>query len=122
MRERNRVPSTLKTAEFERMQHNVQDLHDRICELRLRVTATHARDDRTDAAGAAAAAAAAVALTEREIAILRMVADGSDNAEIAAALHFGLGTIKLHVREILEKFGTSTRTEAAVRGVRQGLI
>lgn len=61
-------------------------------------------------------------LTPRELAILRMIAGGRDNAEIAAELHFGLGTIKLHVRAILEKLGVSSRTEAAVHAVRHGLI
>ena len=63
-----------------------------------------------------------VPLTLRELAILRMIAAGRDNAEIAAELHFGLGTIKLHVREILEKLEVSSRTEAAVQAVRQRLI
>jgi DNA-binding NarL/FixJ family response regulator len=61
-------------------------------------------------------------LTPRETMILRMIADGRDNAEIAAELHFALGTIKLHVREILEKLGASSRTEAAVIAVRQKYI
>lgn len=61
-------------------------------------------------------------LNPREIAILRMIAAGRDNGQIAAELHFGLGTIKLHVREILEKMSVSSRTEAAVHAVRQHLI
>lgn len=62
------------------------------------------------------------ALTSREVTILRMIAAGRDNAEIAAELHFGLGTIKLHIREILEKMNVSSRTEAAVHAVRERLI
>jgi DNA-binding NarL/FixJ family response regulator len=62
------------------------------------------------------------ALTERELEILRLIAEGHDNEEIAASLHFGFGTIKLHVRGILEKLGARTRTAAAVRAVRLGLI
>jgi DNA-binding NarL/FixJ family response regulator len=61
-------------------------------------------------------------LTRREVAILRLIADGRENAEIADELHFGVGTIKLHVREILHKLGASTRTEAAVLAVRKGYI
>lgn len=57
-------------------------------------------------------------LTKREVAILRMIADGKDNAEIAHELHFALGTIKLHVREILETLECPTRAAAAVRAVR----
>ena len=61
-------------------------------------------------------------LTDRELQILKMIADGRENAEIATALHFGLGTIKQHVRGILDKLGARTRAEAAVRAVRAGLI
>ena len=61
-------------------------------------------------------------LTVRELAILRLIATGDDNGHIAASMHFGLGTIKLHVREILEKLDVTSRTEAAVQGVRRGLI
>jgi len=62
------------------------------------------------------------ALTPRELKILRLIAAGRDNAEIATELHFGLGTIKLHVREILGKLNVSSRTEAAVEAVRRRLI
>ena len=61
-------------------------------------------------------------LSTREIAILRLIATGSDNGNIATTMHFALGTIKLHVREILEKLEVSNRTEAAAEGVRRGLI
>jgi DNA-binding CsgD family transcriptional regulator len=61
-------------------------------------------------------------LTERELEILRLIAEGRDNEEIATALHFALGTIKLHVRGILEKLEARSRTAAAVRAVRLGLI
>jgi len=61
-------------------------------------------------------------LSDRELMILKMIAEGRENAEIATALHFGLGTIKQHVRGILDKLGARTRAEAAVRAVRAGLI
>jgi DNA-binding NarL/FixJ family response regulator len=61
-------------------------------------------------------------LTPRELDILRLIAAGRDNAGIAAELHFGLGTIKLHIREILGKLNVSSRTEAAVEAVRRALI
>ena len=65
---------------------------------------------------------AAIALSDRELTILRLIAEGRDNDEIATALHFGLGTIKLHVRDILDKLGVPTRAAAAARAVRLGLI
>jgi DNA-binding NarL/FixJ family response regulator len=70
----------------------------------------------------AAQAGAAPRLSERQIAILRMIADGKDNAEIAHELNFALGTIKLHVREILDTLGCPTRAAAAARAVRLKLI
>lgn len=61
-------------------------------------------------------------LSPRERAIIQLIADGLDNEAIAERLNFGHGTIKLHVRGILAKFGTSNRTVAAVRAVRLGII
>jgi DNA-binding NarL/FixJ family response regulator len=61
-------------------------------------------------------------LTPRETEILRMIADGRGNAEIAIALFIGLGTVKGHIRDILEKLAASDRTQAAVLALRRGLI
>jgi DNA-binding NarL/FixJ family response regulator len=61
-------------------------------------------------------------LTAREIEILRLVADGVGNAEIAERLYLGLGTVKGHVRDILEKLSAADRTQAAVTALRRGLI
>jgi DNA-binding NarL/FixJ family response regulator len=61
-------------------------------------------------------------LTKREVAILRLIAQGRNNSEIAVTLHFALGTIKSHIRDILRKFGVTDRTIAAVEAVRMGLI
>ena len=61
-------------------------------------------------------------LTAREVAILRLIAQGRNNGEIALTLHFALGTIKSHIRDILEKFDAPDRTIAAVEAVRRGLI
>lgn len=61
-------------------------------------------------------------LTARETEILRLVSDGVGNAEIAERLHIGLGTVKGHVRDILEKLAASDRTHAAVLALRRGYI
>lgn len=61
-------------------------------------------------------------LTPREMEILRLVADGVGNQEIAQRLYLGLGTVKGHVRDILEKLSASDRTQAAVTALRRGLI
>lgn len=61
-------------------------------------------------------------LTPRETEILRLIADGAGNAEIAERLSLGLGTVKGHVRDILEKLSASDRTHAAVMALRRGII
>jgi NarL family two-component system response regulator LiaR len=61
-------------------------------------------------------------LTQRETEILRAIAEGSANSEIAESLHLGLGTIKGHIRDILEKLSASDRTQAAVVALKKGYI
>jgi NarL family two-component system response regulator LiaR len=61
-------------------------------------------------------------LTPRETEILRLIASGRGNAEIAETLYIGLGTVKGHIRDILEKLTASDRTQAAVVALRRGLI
>jgi two-component system, NarL family, response regulator LiaR len=61
-------------------------------------------------------------LTSRETEILRLISDGQANVEIAEALHIGLGTVKGHIRDILEKLSASDRTQAAVLALRKGYI
>jgi DNA-binding NarL/FixJ family response regulator len=61
-------------------------------------------------------------LTMRELDVLRLVADGAGNAEIAERLNLGLGTVKGHVRDILEKLSASDRAHAAVIAFRRGFL
>jgi DNA-binding NarL/FixJ family response regulator len=61
-------------------------------------------------------------LTQRETEILRLIADGRGNAEIAQTLYIGLGTVKGHIRDVLEKLAAADRTQAAVVALRRGLI
>ena len=61
-------------------------------------------------------------LTPRETEILRLIAEGVGNAEIAQRLYIGLGTVKGHVRDILEKLSAADRTQAAVVALRRGYI
>jgi DNA-binding NarL/FixJ family response regulator len=61
-------------------------------------------------------------LTSRELDVLRLIADGVGNTEIAERLHLGLGTVKGHVRDILEKLSAADRTQAAVNALRRGLL
>jgi DNA-binding NarL/FixJ family response regulator len=61
-------------------------------------------------------------LTPRETEVLRLIAGGNGNAEIAEALHVGLGTVKGHIRDILEKLSAADRTQAAVTALKRGYI
>lgn len=61
-------------------------------------------------------------LTEREIEILQLIVRGCSNAEIAEELYVTVGTIKTHVRHILNKLCVDDRTHAAVLALRAGII
>jgi DNA-binding NarL/FixJ family response regulator len=61
-------------------------------------------------------------LTERESAVLALMAEGAANKEIAGRLHISEHTVKFHVSSILNKLGAATRTEAVSRGYKEGLI
>ncbi len=63
-----------------------------------------------------------LALSEREREILRLVAQGRDNTEIAQELYLSPSTVKNHVSSILEKLGVKTRVQAAVRASRAGIL
>ena len=61
-------------------------------------------------------------LTEREIEVLRLIAEGYTNQQIAEVLIISPTTVKTHVQNILQKLNVSDRTQAAVYAVRSGLI
>ena len=61
-------------------------------------------------------------LSPRELEVLGLVVRGYDNAAIAAQLHISPSTAKGHVSHILRKLETENRIEAAVQGVRRGLV
>jgi DNA-binding NarL/FixJ family response regulator len=62
------------------------------------------------------------ALTERETEVLRLLAQGRSNKEIARELSIGEKTVKTHVSSILGKLNVSSRTQAALYAVRIGLV
>lgn len=61
-------------------------------------------------------------LTEREIDVLRLVARGVSNPEIAEDLFITVNTVKTHLRHILDKLEVENRTQAATYAVQKGLI
>jgi two-component system, NarL family, nitrate/nitrite response regulator NarL len=62
--------------------------------------------------------AALVALTPREIEVLRLISLGLSNAEAAERLHVSVHAIKFHLAAIYSRLGVANRTEAAVRYLR----
>ena len=61
-------------------------------------------------------------ITSRENEVLRMLAEGLVNKDIAARLGISEHTVKFHISSILDKLSASTRTEAVTLGIRRGLI
>ena len=61
-------------------------------------------------------------LTPREVDVLRLVADGKANKEIAAHLSLTEETVKSHIRNILGKLGANDRTHAVAIGLRRGIL
>jgi two-component system, NarL family, response regulator LiaR len=61
-------------------------------------------------------------LSPRELEVLKLIADGYGNKDIAERLAISLSTVKTHVQEILERLSVSDRTQAAVKALRRGLI
>ncbi len=67
-------------------------------------------------------AAPSNALSPREVQVLEQIVQGATNKEIAAALSIAEDTVKIHLRNILEKLHVHNRIQAAVYAVRQGLV
>jgi len=62
------------------------------------------------------------ALTEREIEVLRHIAGGNRNRDIAERLFISEETVKVHIKHIMEKLGAADRTQAVAIAVRRGII
>jgi DNA-binding NarL/FixJ family response regulator len=63
-----------------------------------------------------------VPLSERELDVVRLLADGHSNREIARTLYLAEGTVKNHVTNVLAKLGARDRTQAALRARELGLL
>ncbi|MBK8027703.1 MAG: response regulator transcription factor [Chloroflexi bacterium] len=61
-------------------------------------------------------------MSDREIEVLRLIAAGKNNKEIALDLVISISTVKFHVVNILEKMKVATRSEAVAQAVRDGLL
>jgi DNA-binding NarL/FixJ family response regulator len=93
-------------------------------ELLDAIRAVHAGQKRIPAEIAAELAdhAADDALTQREIDVLRLVATGNANKQIADQLSIGEATVKSHVSNILSKLGANDRSHAVTIGLKRGII
>jgi DNA-binding NarL/FixJ family response regulator len=72
--------------------------------------------------GGATASEAGALLTARELEVLRLMADGLGNKGIGAALGISSHTAKYHVASVLAKLDAQSRTEAVMKGLREGLL
>lgn len=61
-------------------------------------------------------------LSDREVEVLKLIANGTDNAQIAAELHISPKTVKNHISNILMKLQINNRIQAAVYAVRSGIV
>jgi two-component system, NarL family, response regulator LiaR len=61
-------------------------------------------------------------LTEREMEVLRLIASGKSNQDVADELYIGIKTVKFHVTNILAKLGVEDRTQAAIYAFKHGLV
>ncbi|WP_460767114.1 response regulator transcription factor [Nocardiopsis nanhaiensis] len=61
-------------------------------------------------------------LTDSETKVLRLVAEGYTNRQIAELVHLAQGTVKNHISAILVKLGARDRTNAVLRAIREGML
>lgn len=61
-------------------------------------------------------------LSDRELEVLRLVAEGYSNRQIAGLVHLAEGTVKNHISAILIKLGARDRTNAVLRAIREGIL
>lgn len=61
-------------------------------------------------------------VTDRELEVLQLIVEGCSNAVIAQKLYISIGTVKSHVRNIMNKLSANDRTQAAVVALRSGLV
>lgn len=76
----------------------------------------------TTSTSAVQAASHSCSLTQRELDVLRLVADGRSDREIAVALFVGLGTVRTHLTSIFGKLGVGSRTGAVAAARRHGIV
>jgi DNA-binding NarL/FixJ family response regulator len=61
-------------------------------------------------------------VTDRELQVLQLIVEGCSNAVIAKKLYISIGTVKSHIRNIMNKLSANDRTQAAIVALRSGLV
>lgn len=112
----------LKDVTVKQLTHAVQTLADGGTLVAPSITDRLLRAIRAGAVPTPEAAVPAQDLTEREREVLRLMAEGYPNRQIAQALFLAEGTVKNHVSTILLKLGARDRTNAVLRALRDGLL
>lgn len=112
----------LKNLEPQELYHMLDRLRQDEAPISGAMAAKILREFRLPESGQAQRADAVDELTNREVEVLEQVVTGASNKEIADELHITENTVKIHLRNILEKLHVQNRIQAAVYAVRQGLV
>lgn len=112
----------LKDVTLDRLTHAVDTLHAGGTLIAPSITDRLLRAIRSGPSPVAADAPPIEALTAREREVLRLMAEGYSNREIAETVHLAEGTVKNHVSTILLKLGVRDRTKAVLRALREGVL
>lgn len=112
----------LKDVTVDQLSHAVQALADGGTLIAPSITDRLVRALRSGPPPAGAPASVTEPLTEREVEVLRLVAEGYSNRQIAGLIHLAEGTVKNHISAILVKLGARDRTNAVLRAIRDGVL
>lgn len=112
----------LKDVTVDQLSHAVESLASGGTLIGPSITERLVRAIRSGPPPAGAAGVVVEDLTGSEIRVLRLVAEGYSNRQIAELVHLAQGTVKNHVSAILVKLGARDRTNAVLRAIREGIL
>lgn len=112
----------LKDVTVDQLSHAVQTLAEGGTLVAPSLTDRLLRAIRASPPPAGSAGAVVEELTARELEVLRLVAQGYSNRQIASLVHLAEGTVKNHLSSILTKLGARDRTNAVLRAIREGIL
>ncbi|MFD6857007.1 response regulator [Rhodococcus sp. NPDC060090] len=112
----------LKDVTLEQLTHAVRTLADGGTLIAPSITDRLLRAIRSGPSSPGAEVSRAQDLTDRELEVLRLMAEGFSNRRISEALFLAEGTVKNHVSSILLKFGARDRTNAVLRALHEGVL